>query len=51
MIQLGLADECCEAMHVPLAIQNVLQHVTLSSQLLSSIKATFIEGQNANEVM
>ena len=51
MLQLGLADKCCEAMHVPLATQNVLQHVTLSSQLISSIKATFIEGQNATKVM
>ena len=44
--KLGLADNHCKAIHMQLAmIQN-----TLHSQLISSIKGTFIESPNARKV-
>ena len=51
MLQLGLADECCKAMHVPLAMQNVLSAYNMSSQLVvSSIKGMFIESRISRKV-
>ena len=37
MLQLGLADDYCEAMHIPLAMQIVLHAYNVSSQLISSV--------------
>ena len=46
MLQLGLADECCEAIHVRLAILSVLSAYNVSSQLVSSIKGIFRESKH-----
>ena len=52
MLQLGLADNNFKAIHVRLAmIQSVLRAYNASSQLISSIKGTFIESPNARKVM
>ena len=51
MLQLGLADECCKAMHIPLAMQIVLFAYNVSSELISSLKGMFIERGNARKVM
>ena len=48
----GLADECCEPIHVQLAImQSMLHTYNVSSQLVNCIKDTFIESPNARNIM
>ena len=51
MHQLGLADDRCKAIHVRLAMMQSLLHAyNVSSQLVSSIKGTFVEILNARLV-
>ena len=51
MHQLGLADDCCKAIHVRLAmIQSALRAYNASSQLVSSAKSTFVEILNTKLV-
>ena len=45
MLQLGLADECCEAIHIQIARRDGLHAYNVSSQLVSSIKSMFIESK------
>ena len=52
MLQFGLADDCCKAIHVQLAMmQNVLHAYNASSQLVITIKGTFVENPNTRKVM
>ena len=52
MLQLGLTDDQCKAIHVRLPmIQSGLRGHNTSSQLISSIKDTFVESPNARKVM
>ena len=51
MLQRGLADDCCKAKHVRLAMmQNALYAYNASSQLVSSIKGMFVGSPNARKV-
>ena len=51
MLQLGLADDHFKAIHVQLAmIQSTLRAYNASSQLISSVKCTFVENPNARKV-
>ena len=51
MLQLGLTDDHCKAIHVQLAMtQSGLRGHNTSSQLISSIKGTFVESQNTRKV-
>ena len=50
-LQLGLADDHFKAIHVQLAmIQSMLCACNASSQLISSVKGTFVESPNARKV-
>ena len=52
MLQLGLADDCNKAVHVQLAMmQSALCAYDTGSQLVISIKGTFVECANARKVM
>ena len=52
MLKLDLVDKCCETIHILLAMmQSMLCAYNSSSQLVSSIKGTFIESPNARKVM
>ena len=49
--QLGLADNCCEAILVWLAmVQSTLRAYNVNNQLVSSIKSMFVESPNAGKV-
>ena len=51
MVQLGLADECCEGAYVRLIMmQSTLCAHNTSSQLVSNIKGTFAENLNVRIV-
>ena len=51
MLQLGLEDDHCKAIHVQLAmIKRKLYAYNVSSQLVSSIKGTFVESLNLRKV-
>ena len=45
MLQPGLADECCEAIHIQIPMQGELHANNISSQLVSNIKSMFIESK------
>ena len=50
MLQLGLADDHFKTIHVQLTmIQSALHAYNASSQLISSVKGTFVEGLNARK--
>ena len=51
MLQLGLAYECCEPIHIELVIQGRAHAYNVSSQLVSSIKGMFTEKLNVRKVM
>ena len=51
MLQLGL-DDHCKAIHVQLAMmQSTLHSYNASSQLVDSVKSTFVESPNIRKVM
>ena len=45
MLQPGLADECCEAIHIQIPMQGGLHAYNISGQLVGSIKSMFIESK------
>ena len=49
MLQLSLADKCCKALHVPLAIQSAPCAYNVSSQLVST-EGTFKESWSARKI-
>ena len=52
MHQLGLADDCCKAIYIQLAMmQSAFRVYNVSSQLVSSAKGMFVEILNARLVM
>ena len=52
MLQLSLADDCCEAIHMRLTMMQImLCAYNVSSQLVSIIKSTFVEDSNSKKVM
>ena len=51
MLQFGLADDHFKAIHMRLAmIQSALRAYNVSSQLISSVKHTFVDSPNARKV-
>ena len=51
MLQLGPADNCCEAIQMQLAMMQITFHAyNASSQLVSSIISRFAENPNARKV-
>ena len=52
IFQFGLEDDHCKAIHVQLAMMlSMLHSYNASSQLVDSVKSTFVESPNAREVM
>ena len=50
MLQLGLADDHFKAIHVQLAmIRSMLRAYNASSQLINSIKRTFVESRSEHK--
>ena len=50
MLKLGIADECCEAIHIHLAMMQSNYILKVSSQLVGGVKDTFIESSNSGKV-